>query len=73
VRYLLQNKVELRPLFAGNLVRQPGYRDLPYILVGGTEQADRCMERAFFLPSWNMPQRCMDQLIEILTKYLESW
>jgi len=72
VRYLLEMKVEIRPLFAGNLLRQPAYRDSPHLLVGDTTQADRCMERAFFLPSWNMPQDCMDRLIEIVVGFLDE-
>lgn len=71
-KYLLSSQVEIRPLFAGNLLRQPAYRNSPHILVGGTEQADRCMDHALFLPAWSMPQECMDQLLEILTTFLDK-
>lgn len=72
-RHLLDNKVEIRPLFAGNLIRQPAYARSPYILIGDTVEADRCMDRALFLPAWNMPPECMATLISILTEYLRSW
>jgi len=51
-RHLLQNKIEIRPLFAGNLTKQPAYRKVPYVVASDLTQSDRNAERAFFVPSW---------------------
>lgn len=51
-RALLGAKIEIRPLFAGNLTKQPAYCQSPHIVAGDLTQADRNAERALFLPCW---------------------
>lgn len=51
-RHLLAHKIEIRPLFAGNLTRQPAYQGVPYIIAGELTQSNRNREAALFLPAW---------------------
>jgi CDP-6-deoxy-D-xylo-4-hexulose-3-dehydrase len=46
--YLRERKVETRYLFAGNILQQPGYRDIPHRVAGPLTETDRVLKSAFF-------------------------
>jgi CDP-4-dehydro-6-deoxyglucose reductase, E1 len=48
-RYLDQNRIGTRLLFAGNLTRQPYFQEVEYRVVGELTQTDRVMNNAFWL------------------------
>ncbi len=49
VRYLEARRIGTRELFAGNLVRQPAFRDLRYRKIGDLPNSDYVMKNAFWL------------------------
>ncbi|MHB1953883.1 MAG: lipopolysaccharide biosynthesis protein RfbH [Sulfobacillus sp.] len=49
VQFLEGRKIGTRQLFAGNLTRQPAYRDVPFRIVGDLKNADKMMKGAFWL------------------------
>jgi CDP-6-deoxy-D-xylo-4-hexulose-3-dehydrase len=74
VRHLLDNKIEIRPLFAGNLTRQPAYEGVHYIIAGDLTQSDRNMERAFFLPAWGgMTEAQTAHMFEVIEEFMGRW
>jgi CDP-4-dehydro-6-deoxyglucose reductase, E1 len=56
LRYLDQHKIGTRLLFAGNLTRQPYFKNVIYRVVGSQENTERTMRQTFWLgvqPSLN--------------------
>jgi CDP-6-deoxy-D-xylo-4-hexulose-3-dehydrase len=71
---LLDAKIEIRPLFAGNIIRQDAYKNVPHEVFGTLAQADSNMVNALFLPSWLfMTDEQMDYQLDVLGKFLARW
>lgn len=49
VRFLEANRIETRPLFAGNLLRHPAFLDIPRRVVGDLANTDVVMNDTFFV------------------------
>jgi CDP-4-dehydro-6-deoxyglucose reductase, E1 len=49
VRWLEARRIQTRQLFAGNLVRQPAFQNVPHRVVGPLTNTDRIMNNAFFI------------------------
>ncbi|MBN1179668.1 MAG: lipopolysaccharide biosynthesis protein RfbH [Anaerolineae bacterium] len=47
--FLEARNVETRLLFAGNILRQPGYLDVPHRVVGSLPNSDRVLRATFFV------------------------
>jgi CDP-6-deoxy-D-xylo-4-hexulose-3-dehydrase len=48
VRRLNERGIETRPILAGNIARQPAYRDIPFRVPGPLTRTDDLMDHAFF-------------------------
>jgi CDP-6-deoxy-D-xylo-4-hexulose-3-dehydrase len=49
VRWYEKNKIETRLLFAGNILKQPAYKEVKFRLVGGLKNTDDVMKNTFFI------------------------
>lgn len=49
VTYLESRKIETRMLFAGNILKQPGYKNIKYKMGGDLKYTNQVLERTFFL------------------------
>ena len=49
VSYLNSKKIATRLLFAGNLLKQPAYKDIEYRIVGNLENSDKVMKYIFWI------------------------
>jgi CDP-4-dehydro-6-deoxyglucose reductase, E1 len=69
-RYLEEHLVETRPLFAGNILKQPAYRNIRHRVIGDLPVADHIMRGAFFVgvyPGLDTPQ--LDYMLETFHTY----
>jgi CDP-6-deoxy-D-xylo-4-hexulose-3-dehydrase len=49
IQHLEECQIHTRLLFGGNILRQPAYRDIQRRVIGGLTQADRVMNRTFWI------------------------
>ena len=69
VRWLEAHKIGTRLLFAGNLIRQPAYREKNYRVVGNLAKADEVMNRVFWVGVYpGLNQSMLDYVYEVLAK-----
>jgi CDP-6-deoxy-D-xylo-4-hexulose-3-dehydrase len=72
--HLLANKIEIRPLFTGNILKHPAFRlltdDRRAVQSGPSTVADRIGKNALFLPAWGMSDGEMAYLLEVLAAFL---
>lgn len=72
-RFLEQNKVQTRLIFAGNIVRQPAYRDLTCRIVGDLPVSDQIMRGGFFIGVFpGMDQARLDYMLETFAKFFKT-
>ena len=69
---LEDRKVGTRLLFAGNLVKQPAFRDVKYRVSGSLENTDKIMERSFWMGVWpGLHDEHLDYMVETLADILK--
>ncbi len=69
-RFLEAHQVETRPLFAGNILKQPAYREIEHRAVGELPVADQIMRGAFFVGVFpGMTTQRLDYMLDIFAKF----
>lgn len=70
VIYLEAKLIETRMLFAGNILKQPGYKDINYRVSGDLKYTDGVLYRTFFLGVYpGITEEKLDYMIESIDSY----
>lgn len=67
VRHLTERSIETRPFFAGNILRQPAYKNIKANVVGNLKNTDKVMNDTFFVGCH--PLLTEDMIAHILTEF----
>lgn len=72
-RFLEFNKVETRLIFAGNILKQPGYQHVKARVVGDLSVANRIMGGAFFIGVYpGLDKQRMDYVIDTFANFFRE-
>ncbi|MDX1614978.1 MAG: lipopolysaccharide biosynthesis protein RfbH [Candidatus Promineifilaceae bacterium] len=72
-QYLESRQIETRPIFAGNILKQPAYAGINHRAVGDLPRADQIMRGAFFVgvyPGLDVPQ--LDYMISVFDDFFTT-
>jgi CDP-6-deoxy-D-xylo-4-hexulose-3-dehydrase len=73
LRFLDSRKIGTRLLFAGNITRQPAYRDVDFRVVGDLRNTDIIMARSFWIGVYpGLTAQMMDYVIESITDFMSG-
>jgi CDP-6-deoxy-D-xylo-4-hexulose-3-dehydrase len=73
LRFLDSRKIGTRLLFAGNITKQPAYKDVDFRVVGDLSNTDIVMTRSFWVGVYpGLTTQMMDYVIESITDFMNG-
>ena len=73
LRFLDSRKIGTRLLFAGNILKQPAYKDIDFRVVGELENTDIIMNRSFWVGVYpGLTKQMLDYVIESISDYMSG-
>ena len=73
LRFLDSRKIGTRLLFAGNLTRQPAYKNVDWRIVGDLTNTDIVMKRTFWVGTYpGLTPVMLDYIIESIVEFMEK-
>jgi len=73
VRFLEEKKIGTRLLFAGNIIKQPAYRNIKKKMIGNFENTDKIMNNTFWLGVWpGLNENHYNYFDEVMREYFKK-
>jgi CDP-6-deoxy-D-xylo-4-hexulose-3-dehydrase len=73
LRFLDSRKIGTRLLFAGNLIRQPAYKNVDWRIVGDLTNTDIVMKRTFWVGTYpGLTPEMLDYIIDSISEFMEK-
>jgi CDP-6-deoxy-D-xylo-4-hexulose-3-dehydrase len=73
-KYLNENKIETRNIFAGNLTRQPAFINKNYRIASHLENTDNIMNNTFFLGTYpGLKPEMLDYISSVVTEFMQKF
>jgi CDP-6-deoxy-D-xylo-4-hexulose-3-dehydrase len=73
LRFLDSRKIGTRLLFAGNLTRQPAYKDVDWRIVGDLTNTDIVMKRTFWVGTYpGLTPVMLDYIIDSISEFMDK-
>jgi CDP-6-deoxy-D-xylo-4-hexulose-3-dehydrase len=73
VKFLEEHRIATRPLFAGNILRQPAYTNVDCRVVGKLENSDRIMTSSFFVGVHpGLTQEMLDYMVNAFEEFIKE-
>jgi len=71
MRFLDDRKIGTRLLFAGNLIKQPAYRNVDFRIVGNLDNTDTIMKRTFWVGVYpGLTPEMLDYIADSITEFV---
>lgn len=73
VERLEDTGIETRKVFAGNILKQPGFLDIPHRIVGNLKNTDKIMMRTFFIGVYaGLTKEMKENIVETIRKVFKE-
>ncbi len=73
VKYLDSKKIGVRPIFAGNILRQPAYKNIVHRVVGNLKNTNMIMENSFWIGVYpGLTKPMLDYVIESISEFMSG-
>jgi CDP-6-deoxy-D-xylo-4-hexulose-3-dehydrase len=73
LRFLDSRKIGTRLLFAGNILKQPAYKDVDFRVVGNLTNTDIIMKRSFWVGVYpGLTKPMLDYVIESISEFMSG-
>lgn len=73
VKYLEDNKIATRMLFAGNITKHPCFEGVHYLVSGGLENTDRIMNDTFWIGVYpGMTEQMLEYMINTIKSFIKE-
>jgi CDP-6-deoxy-D-xylo-4-hexulose-3-dehydrase len=73
VNFLEANRVETRPVFAGNLLSHPAFQGIPHRIVGDLTNTDAVMRKTFFVGVYpGIDAARMDRMTSVFHRFMKG-
>ncbi|OGY47210.1 MAG: hypothetical protein A3J62_02475, partial [Candidatus Buchananbacteria bacterium RIFCSPHIGHO2_02_FULL_38_8] len=74
IKFLEDHNIQTRLLFAGNILRHPGYKNAPHRVVGELKNADKVMKDSLVIGAHHgMTTEMVDYVKEVFTSFLKKY